>query len=111
MIIYVPWDSIIEKKLTWEQIEEQYDQEWVELIDYDWPEGMPYPQAGTVRVHASDCKTFYSLANKEPRPTRFSDSLRWKGSTSSTHNSLLFFDADRICRFRHGLVSEQGQPQ
>jgi hypothetical protein len=59
MFIYVRLDSIIEKKLTWEQIEEQYDQEWVELIDYDWPEGMPYPQAGTVRVHASDCKTFY----------------------------------------------------
>jgi hypothetical protein len=24
---------------TWKQIEERFDQEWVELIDYGWPEG------------------------------------------------------------------------
>ena len=58
----------MEKKLTWQEIEKQYDREWVQLVDYDWPEGMPYPHAGTVRVHASDRKAFYSLANKEPRP-------------------------------------------
>jgi len=25
----------MEKKLTWKEIEKQYNQEWVELIDYD----------------------------------------------------------------------------
>ena len=49
----------MEKKLSWEEIKERYNQEWVELVDYDWPDGTPYPQAGIVRAHASERKRFY----------------------------------------------------
>ena len=55
-------------KLTWDQIAKQFDQQWVELVDYDWPEGIPYPVAGVVRAHAKERKAFYRLANEEPRP-------------------------------------------
>ena len=46
-------------KLTWEEIKSQYDQEWVELVDYDWPDGTPNPRAGVVRTHHSNKKTFH----------------------------------------------------
>ncbi len=49
----------MEKKLSWEEIKERYNQEWVELVDYDWPDGTPYPQSGIVRAHASERKRFY----------------------------------------------------
>ncbi len=49
----------MEKELSWEEIKERYNQEWVELVDYDWPDGTPYPQAGIVRAHASERKRFY----------------------------------------------------
>ena len=47
------------KKLTWKEIEKQFNQQWVELVDYDWPEGTPYPRSGIVRTHASDKKQFH----------------------------------------------------
>ena len=39
----------MEKKLTWEEIKKHYNQEWVELVDYDWPDTEPYPRDGVVR--------------------------------------------------------------
>ena len=30
--------TVMEKKLTWEEISRRYDKQWVELVDYDWPE-------------------------------------------------------------------------
>jgi hypothetical protein len=30
--------DIMAEKLSWEEIKKNYDQEWVELVDYDWPE-------------------------------------------------------------------------
>jgi hypothetical protein len=57
-------------KLSWEEIIKQYDKEWVELVDYDWPDGTPYPRSGSVRVHAPDRKEFYRLMKElEPKPT------------------------------------------
>ncbi len=47
------------EQLTWEEIKRQYDKEWVQLIDYVWPEGEPFPVAGLVRVHAPDRKDFF----------------------------------------------------
>ena len=58
----------MDNRLTWDQIKQQYNQEWVELIQYDWPEQEPYPHAGVVRAHAKARKEFYRLANEEPRP-------------------------------------------
>ncbi len=52
----------MEKKLTWEEIRKQYDQQWVELVDYDWPEEDEHPHTGIVRVHSSDRAEFYRLA-------------------------------------------------
>lgn len=42
----------MEPKLTWKEIEKRYDKEWVELVDYDWPEGNLNPSEGRVHVHA-----------------------------------------------------------
>ena len=39
------------ERLTWEQIKQRYDQEWVELVDFDWPEEEPNPRSGVVRAH------------------------------------------------------------
>ena len=32
--------------LTWQEIERRYNEQWVQLIDYEWFEGEPYPAAG-----------------------------------------------------------------
>ena len=56
------------KKLTWEEIEKLYDQQRVQLIDYDWPEGDPHPRSGVVRSHGADKKEFYRQCKLEPVP-------------------------------------------
>lgn len=56
------------QQLTWQEIEQRFDHEWVELVDYVWPEGEPFPISGIVRTHASKRKEFYDLANQEPVP-------------------------------------------
>ena len=56
----------MEKKLSWEEIKERYDREWVELVDYDWPDEEPNPRAGVVRVHAKTRKEFDDLADIDP---------------------------------------------
>lgn len=47
------------KKLSWEEIKKTYDEQWVQLVDYDWPEGTPYPRSGVVRVHGQDKRDFH----------------------------------------------------
>jgi len=54
------------KRLTWEEIEGRYNREWVELVDYDWPDEEPDPRAGVVRVHAKTRDEFDNLVAKEP---------------------------------------------
>ena len=49
------------EKLSWEQICKQYDKEWVHMIDYDWKDGVPYPENGIVRIHAKTRKDFDDL--------------------------------------------------
>ena len=56
----------MEKKLTWAEIKTLYDQEWVELVDYDWPDSEPHPLSGTVRVHARTRAQFDDLADTDP---------------------------------------------
>jgi hypothetical protein len=51
----------MEKKLTWAEIKKLYDQEWVEIIDYEWPLSKAAPSAGVVRVHARTRKEFDRL--------------------------------------------------
>ena len=50
------------EKLTFDEIKALYDEEWVELVDYDWPEGTPWPQAGIVRVHHPNRSEFWKLS-------------------------------------------------
>lgn len=54
------------KKFTWDEIKELYDKEWVELVDYDWPEEAAHPKAGVVRVHAKSRKEFDRLVAVDP---------------------------------------------
>jgi glutamine synthetase len=54
------------EKLSWEEIKQQYDQEWVELVDYDWPDTETYPRSGIVRVHANTRAKFDDLADIDP---------------------------------------------
>lgn len=56
----------MEKKLTWEEIKEQYPDEWVELVDYDWPDAESYPVAGVVRTHAKTRAKFDDLCDIDP---------------------------------------------
>jgi hypothetical protein len=51
----------MEKKQTWEEIQKQYDGEWVLLDEYEWPESAEYPQAGIVRIHAKQRAEFDRL--------------------------------------------------
>ena len=63
------------ERLSWEQIKARYDGEWVELIDYDWPEGTPWPKSGIVRVHSPDRKEFWKLAKTTQPPVTDSAGL------------------------------------
>ena len=53
-------------KLTWSEIEKRYDQEWVQLVNYDWPEGEPYPSSGVVQFHSPKRKEFDALSRENP---------------------------------------------
>ena len=58
------------ERLSWEEISKRYDKEWIQLIDYVWPEGTPFPEAGVVRVHASDRKEFFRKVQElQPKQT------------------------------------------
>jgi hypothetical protein len=52
------------QRMTWEEISKRYNQQWVELVDYDWPEGAPFPRAGVVRTHEADRKRFHSIVKR-----------------------------------------------
>lgn len=49
------------EKLSWDQIKARYNRQWVHLVDFDWEEGMPYPTAGAVHLHANSRKEFNKL--------------------------------------------------
>ncbi len=57
-----------DQRLTWDEIKSLYDQERVELVDYDWPDGAPHPSCGIVRSHSADKKAFYEQCKRNPRP-------------------------------------------
>lgn len=41
-------------KLTWDEIKQRYDGEWVVLVEQEWDTHIPVPDAGVVKYH---CKT------------------------------------------------------
>ena len=57
------------EKLTWDEIKQRYDGEWVLLLNYDWPDHTPWPRAGVVCAHDPDRKAFWrKVKGIEPRP-------------------------------------------
>ena len=57
----------MEKKLTWQEVEERFDREWVQLVDYDWPEDEPLPRSGVVVVHAKARHDFDAMIARAPQ--------------------------------------------
>lgn len=55
----------MKEKIPWTEIEALYDQQWVELIDFDWEETEPFPTAGRVRVHSRDRREFNQLIKRD----------------------------------------------
>lgn len=54
------------EKLTWDEIKQRYDGEWVQLIEHEWDKTEPDPQSGVVRVHSKDAKEFHRLVKQDP---------------------------------------------
>jgi hypothetical protein len=54
------------EKLTWNEIEKLYDHEWIELVDFDWPDMETHPINGVVRVHTKSRIEFDKLINLDP---------------------------------------------
>ena len=48
----------MDKIFSWKEIEEKFNNQWVQLVDYNWPEGEPRPLSGKVRLHAPTRKEF-----------------------------------------------------
>ena len=42
----------MENRLTWDEIKRCYDQEWILLEDYEWPDEDIDPKGGRVTLHA-----------------------------------------------------------
>ena len=55
------------KKLTWEEISKTYNQEWVQLIHYDWLDEDALPSAGVVQAHAKTRREFDELIISNPQ--------------------------------------------
>ncbi len=49
------------KKLTWKTIEKLYSKDWVQLINYSWPDNSAKPRSGIVAAHAKKRATFDKL--------------------------------------------------
>lgn len=42
------------EKLNWEEIKARYPDEWVALVDHEWPNDRPVPLSGVVYAHSPD---------------------------------------------------------
>lgn len=56
----------MEEKLTWGEIKERYNGEWVELIDVDWDDFEQNPRTGVVRLHAKKRRELHELIMRDP---------------------------------------------
>jgi hypothetical protein len=52
------------EKMTWKEIANLYQNEWVLLEDYNWPEQEPDPADGKVLFHAPTREEFDKLLEK-----------------------------------------------
>ena len=51
----------MEKKLIWNEILENFSGEWIELVDYNWPDNHANPISGVVTVHSPERREFIEL--------------------------------------------------
>lgn len=42
------------EKLTWDEIKRRHPDEWVALVDYEWPDDRGVPDSGVVYAHSPD---------------------------------------------------------
>lgn len=80
-------------KLSWDEIVRQYNQEWVELIDYDWPDTAAYPTSGIVRVHAKTRFEFDNLADIDPP---FNSAYIFVGQGTQSNSEIITRGFSRI---------------
>ena len=59
----------MKERLTWDEIEKRYWHQWVQLVDFDWPDTQFWPTTAVVRVHAPSREEFDKLA-ATGRPSR-----------------------------------------
>jgi len=64
--VYILHKKSESHKLNWEEIERLFNQEWVELVDYEWIDTETHPRFGVVRVHAKSRKEFDELILNDP---------------------------------------------
>jgi len=53
------------KKLSWNEIKENYPDQWVELVECEWDPYEPDPRNGIVRHHAIRRKQLHELIMKD----------------------------------------------
>ncbi len=53
-------------RLTWSQIVEMFDGEWVELVDFNWDWKDAHPRLATVRHHAPDRRALMESVRNAP---------------------------------------------
>lgn len=56
----------MEEILSWKEIEQKYQDQWVQLIDFEWKEGEPRPIRGKVRISAPTRREFNRLVLSSP---------------------------------------------
>lgn len=76
----------METKLSWQEIEKLYNREWVQLVDYDWPEEEPLPHSGVVTVHAKSRRKFDRLILKEKQKN---SAIMFVGERKIPHDVIL----------------------
>ena len=52
--------------LTWQTIQERFNGEWIQLVDYEWEEHEADPRMGVVRLHSKDEKEFHRMLKANP---------------------------------------------
>ena len=82
------------EKLSWEEIQQRYNGEWVELVDYEWLEGEPYPKAARIHAHAQSRKDFNKCCVENRFP---GEAARlFVGRAMRTANSIFSCNAVKI---------------
>ena len=78
------------ERLTWDEIKERYEDEWVELIDFEWDETELNPRYAIVGFHAKNRREFDSMLAKEKgnRPKR--TAIRYAGQALKLPENCVF---------------------